>query len=154
MLYSKTLLFMHSIYNSLHLLISHSQFIPPGTPPTTSLFSMTMSLFLFCREVHLCRLFRFNMWMVSCDVCPSLSDLLHLVRSSLGPPMVLKMTGFHSFLWASNFFELQIEKPCLTCIFIPLFSSYVVGLAFSLWSPGFWLKIYSLKEELWVRPWS
>ena len=30
---SRTLLFIHSLYNSLHLLISNSQFIPPPPPP-------------------------------------------------------------------------------------------------------------------------
>ena len=48
----RTLLFIHSTYNSLHLLIPNSQSIPP--PPlsplaTTSLFSMSVSLFLFHR---------------------------------------------------------------------------------------------------------
>ena len=39
MLHSRTLLFVHSIYNSLHLLIPNSQFIPPLSPsplPTTN----------------------------------------------------------------------------------------------------------------------
>ena len=51
--YSRTLLFLHPIYRSLNLLISNSQSIPP--PPTcphsatTSLFFMSVSLFLFCK---------------------------------------------------------------------------------------------------------
>ena len=52
--------FIHPIHNSLHLLIPNSQsFPPPLTPPplaTTSLFSMSVSLFLFCRYVHLCHI--------------------------------------------------------------------------------------------------
>ena len=53
-LYSRTLLFIHSIniYNSLHLLIpySHSIPLPPPSPlATTGLFSMSVSLFLFSR---------------------------------------------------------------------------------------------------------
>ena len=58
-LYSRTLLFIHPIYNSLPLLIPDSQSFPP-TPSsplaTTSLFSMSVSLFLFCRQVHLCHI--------------------------------------------------------------------------------------------------
>ena len=50
-LYSKSLLFIYFIYGNVHLLIPYSQFIP--TPPfplvTISLFSMSVSLFLFCK---------------------------------------------------------------------------------------------------------
>ena len=49
-LYSRTLLFMHSVYNSSHLLTPTSHSIPPPTPfplATTSLFSMYVNL--FCR---------------------------------------------------------------------------------------------------------
>ena len=48
--YSRTLLCIHSMYNSLHLLIPKSQSIPLHPHPplaTTSLFSMSLSLFLF-----------------------------------------------------------------------------------------------------------
>ena len=52
-LYSRTLLLIHSICNSLHLLIPNSKSIPPVSPSsplaTTSLFSMSVNLFLFCR---------------------------------------------------------------------------------------------------------
>ena len=56
------LLFIHPTYNSLHLLIPNSQSFPP--PPTfpltvTSLFSMSVSLFLFHRQVRLCHIFWF-----------------------------------------------------------------------------------------------
>ena len=58
-LYSRTLLFIHPIYTSLPLLIPNSQsFPPPPSSPlaTTTLFSMSVSLFLFCRQVHLCHI--------------------------------------------------------------------------------------------------
>ena len=54
-LYSRTLLFIYPIYTSLHLLISSSQSFPPlllSLLATTSLFCMSVSLFLFCR--YLC----------------------------------------------------------------------------------------------------
>ena len=82
------------------------------------------------------------LWLTSLSVIISRST--HVIANDMIP----------FFFMGNDFFELHIEKSCLTCLFIPLFSSYVVGLAFSLWSPGFWLKIYSLKGELWVRPWS
>ena len=54
-LYSRTLLFINLIYNTLHLLIPNSQSIHPLTPTflaITSLFSVSQFLFhrcLFCR---------------------------------------------------------------------------------------------------------
>ena len=56
-LYSRTSLLIHFKCNNLHLPTPNSQSIP--LPPcfhlaTTSLFSVSMSLFLFCRQVHLC----------------------------------------------------------------------------------------------------
>lgn len=49
--------FIHSIYNSLHLLSPNSQTIPPPSSyplKTISNFSMALSLFLFHWQVHLC----------------------------------------------------------------------------------------------------
>ena len=59
MLYNRTLLFIHFIYNSLHLLIptpNPSLFHHARPLATTSLVSMYVSLFLFSRYVHLCRI--------------------------------------------------------------------------------------------------
>ena len=63
LLYSGTLLFTHSIYNSLHLLIADSQPLPPrlgSRLAVTSLLSISMSLFLFCRQAHLCHVLDFS----------------------------------------------------------------------------------------------
>ena len=54
-LYHRISLLIHSKCNSLHLLISNSQFIPLPSPyplTTTSLFSMSVNLFLFCRFIY------------------------------------------------------------------------------------------------------
>ena len=48
-LYNRTLLFIHSIYNSLHLLIANSQSIPPP-PPTPLVLSALQKLLL---QLHL-----------------------------------------------------------------------------------------------------
>ena len=64
MLYSRTLLFIHSKCNSLHLLTPNSQPIPLphlSLLATTSLFSMSVNLFLFCRQVYLCHILDFHM---------------------------------------------------------------------------------------------
>ena len=59
LLYSRTLLFIHPLYNSLQLLIPKSQSFPPplsSSLATTSLFSMSVSLFLIHRYVHWCHI--------------------------------------------------------------------------------------------------
>ena len=59
MLYNRTSLIIHSKCNSLHLPTPNSHSIPlPSCSPlaTTSLFSMSGSLFLFCWQVHLCNI--------------------------------------------------------------------------------------------------
>ena len=45
---------------------------------TTSLISMTVSLFLFCRQVHLCHMLDYT-YVKLYGICLSLSDLVHLV---------------------------------------------------------------------------
>ena len=52
----KTSLFIHSKCNHLYVLTPNSQSIPhppPSPLAITSLFSMSVSLFLFCRQIHL-----------------------------------------------------------------------------------------------------
>ena len=73
MLYSRTLLFIHPIYTSWHLLIPNFQSNPLPTPSllaTTNLFSMSVSLFLFHRLIQLCHtlfvcfyFYLFNFWL-------------------------------------------------------------------------------------------
>ena len=62
-LYSRTSLFIHSKCNSSHLSISNFLSIPfPALSPliTTSLFSLSVNMFLFCRYVHLCHVLDFT----------------------------------------------------------------------------------------------
>ena len=46
--------------------------------------------------------FRFDIYVLAYGICFSLSDLLHSVGHSLGPPTSLQMTQFRSFLWLNN----------------------------------------------------
>ena len=60
---SRTLFFVHSICNSLHLLTPTSQSLPyiiRSLLATTILFSMSMSLSLFCRWIYLCHILDSN----------------------------------------------------------------------------------------------
>ena len=51
----RTLLLIHSKRNGLHQLTANLQSIPlPSPSAAANLFSMLVSLFLFCRQVHLC----------------------------------------------------------------------------------------------------
>ena len=59
-LYSRTSLLIHSKCNTLHLQTPNSQSLPssPLSPlAATSLFSVSMNLFLCCRRVPLCHIF-------------------------------------------------------------------------------------------------
>ena len=79
--YSSLLLFILPLYNSLCLLIPNSQSIHPHLLHLCGdckSFSMSVSLFLFLRKVHVSCL-RFHIEVISYDICLSLSDLLHLV---------------------------------------------------------------------------
>ena len=104
MLYSRFSSVIYFIHISVYMSIPISQFIPPPFPPLVSirLFSMSVSLFLSCKPVHLYRFSRFHIYMLIYDICFSLSDLLHSVWQSLGPSTSLQMTQFHSFLWLNN----------------------------------------------------
>ena len=56
-LYSRISLLIHSTWNSLHLLTPNSlsiPLLPPSPEATTRLFSASVSLLLFCRQVPLC----------------------------------------------------------------------------------------------------
>ena len=66
---------------------------------STRLISVSVSLFLFFRRVHLCHTLESTyMWyqMVSVFLC-----LTYLIRY-VGPSMLLQMALFHSFIWPSS----------------------------------------------------
>jgi len=102
-LYSRTSLLIHPQGNSLHLLTPDSEYIllPPLCLATTSLFSLSICSFLFCIASFVAYI-RFHI----CDnylthtICPSLSDLFHLVWESLGPSMLLQIVLFCFFFMA------------------------------------------------------
>ena len=103
MLYSTTLLFIHSICNGSHLLTPNS--LPIQLPPlsalaATGLFSVSVSLFLLCRYVHFCHILD-----SACKWCHIVFVLL--LRTLLGEmilvvPMLLHVALFHSSLCLSN----------------------------------------------------
>ena len=107
-LYSRFLLVIHFIHISVYMSIPVSQFITHTHPchfPTLvsiRLFSISVSLFLPCKPVHLYHFSRFHIYVLIYDICFSLSDLLHSVWQSLDPSTSQQMTQIRSFLWLSN----------------------------------------------------
>ena len=72
-----------------------SQSFPLHSPLVSiRLFSKSVSQFLLCKSDHLYRFSRFHICVLVCDICFSLSDLLHSVRQPLGPSVTLQMTQF------------------------------------------------------------
>ena len=101
-LYRRSLLVIYPIYCSMCVLILSSWFIPSHSVPplvTISLFSPTVSLFLFSKYIHFLSLFkvRFYLHVTSYDICLSLNDSLCLEWSFLDPSMLLQMAFFLSF---------------------------------------------------------
>ena len=97
MLRSKTFLFIHPIYNSLHLLIPNTESVlpAPSFPLGTTICSLCLCIcFCFCRYIPFGSYFRFHI----------LSDIIwHLSFSfwltSLSISMIIAL--FHSFLYPS-----------------------------------------------------
>ena len=64
---------------------------PPLPAPCSQVRSdICIATFLPCKEVHLYRFSRFHILVLIYDICFSLSDLLHSVWQTLGPPASLQ----------------------------------------------------------------
>ena len=81
----------------------HSQFIPSSPSPavSTSLFSMSASLFLPCRQVHQYHFSRFHIYAFTIRYL-FFCFLLHSVKQALGSSTSVQLTYILSFLWLSN----------------------------------------------------
>ena len=80
-LYRMFPLAIYFMHDSVYMSILISQFVPPSPSPPVSTcpFSMSTSLFLPCKLVHLYHFSRFHIYALIYDICFSLSDLLHSV---------------------------------------------------------------------------
>ena len=86
-LYSRTLLFIHLICNSLRLLTPNSQCFPPLPPlllATTSLFSNVHDSVCFT-DRFICVMVQIPHLRTSCGICLSLSSALPLFCDTLSP---------------------------------------------------------------------
>ena len=85
-LYSRLLLVINFIHISVYMSIPITQFITPPPPPrhfpplvSIRFFSTSVSQFLPCKPVHLYHFSRFHIYVLTYDICFSLSDLLNSV---------------------------------------------------------------------------
>ena len=100
----------------LHMIVYMCQFQSPNSshsllyPMSTSLFSMSASLFLPCKQVHLYHFSRFHIYVLIYSICFSLSDLLHSVCLSLGSSTSLSTNDQISFLFQFS----SVAQSCPT----------------------------------------
>ena len=81
------------MYGDVAASVPLSQFAPfPSSIVSLSLFSVSASLFLFCKQVHQYHVSRFQMYVLICNICFSLSDLLHSVSQALDSSTSLALT--------------------------------------------------------------
>ena len=111
MLHSRTLLFISSTYNSLHLLIQNSRSSPL---PASFLLGnqksvQSVNLFLCCRQVHL-RPFRFH----TCDIIQNLSFSFWLTSLSM---ILYRPTHVAVNTWSILFYDWVVFH----CVHIPPF---------------------------------
>ena len=81
------------------------EFIPPSPSlaVTTNLFSMSPCLFLTCkwvRQYHFptYMVHRFHIYVLICDICFSLSDLLHSAKQALDSSNGLRFISFYGWV--------------------------------------------------------
>ena len=105
MLYKKSLLLTIFIHCILCLLIPHlclSLYLYFFPLVTFTLFSVSVTLFLFCCVYSYVLCFRFYLQVILCSICLYLSDISIRWTYSLGPSVSLQMAEFHSFLWMNE----------------------------------------------------
>ena len=111
-LYSRTLLFIHSTCNSLHLPTPNFQSIP--LPPPLPLGNHKSVLYI-CQSVSVSQVcsyvlyFRFHTQVISFGICLSLSDLLAQHDNLQVHPCCCKWHYFILFLWLSSILDVSIH---------------------------------------------
>ena len=114
------------VLQSLHLF--HHLPHTPSQLATISLFSVSMSLFLFFLFWFLGSAYKWK------HVVVFFSDLLHLAQYPLGSSASLQMARFHSFLWPGNI-PLYIYVPFLYPFVLAIVNNAAVstGVQMSFW---------------------
>ena len=95
--------------SSLHL--SHLSFLPH--PVSLSLFSVSASPLLLCKQVHQYRLSRFHVYALLYDVCFSLSDRLHSIIGSRFIHLI--RTNSNVFFFIAEQYSVVMYVPHLLC---------------------------------------
>ena len=108
---------------------------------TTSLFSVSMNLFLSYFVCSFVSFFRFQLEVKSYSICPSVSDLFHLRLYPVGPSILSQMARFHGLSWFIH-----------TCVYLYLFRNVCwrlfVGLAMCCTGNKLWGRHSSFLTEI------
>ena len=100
--YSKFPLAIYVTYGNVYVSMLLSPFIPPSPShshsTSTNLFSMSASLLLPYKQVHLYHFSRFHVHTLTYGICFSPPDLLHCVKQALGSSTSLERSDRQSTL--------------------------------------------------------
>ena len=102
--YSKFPLAIYFTYGNVYVSVLLSQVISPSPSlsVTLSLFFMSVSPLLPCKQDHQYHLSRFHIYALIYDICLLFLTQLHLVQQALGSSTSLELIQMCSFLWLSN----------------------------------------------------
>ena len=97
-------------FGNVYMSMPLSHFVPayPSPCPCPQVHSLRLHLYscpaprFFRTFLYFYFFFRFHIHVLAYGICFSLSDLLHTVWQTLGPPTSLQITQFRFFLWLSN----------------------------------------------------
>ena len=84
----------------LFLFISPSPSSPP--PLSISLFTMSVSPLLLCKQIHQYHPSRFHVYVLIYNICLYISDLTSLCKEAPDSSTSLELTQMCSFLWLNN----------------------------------------------------
>ena len=100
MLYSQFLLSILYIVVCMHQSQYPNLSLLPYPLVIISLFSTSVILLLFCKQVHLCPFFLYSIYERYCDICLSVSDFLYSV--SITRSSYVAANGISYFSWLNN----------------------------------------------------
>ena len=150
------LLFIHSIYKSLYLLIPNSQSFPLPSPyplGATRLLSMSVSLLLFCRYVDLCHLlvytFKSYIWYFSFSFWQTLlseiiSRSIHVTANGIISCFVFMAEYYSAVYMCHTIFIYSLIHGNLGCLYVlAIVNSAVMNIGACMFSNYSFMWVYA-----------